>query len=411
MSERVETVVVGGGQAGLALSSYLQARGHEHVVLERGRVVERWRSERWDSLHFQFPNWTLRLPGFAYRGPEPDAFSPCADVVRFLDEYAAFVKPPLRTGVAVERVTRKPGSSRLLVQTADATFEAANVVLATGPYQRARQPAWSGKLPSGIVQLHSTEYRNPDQFPPGAVLVVGSGASGSQIVEELITRGRRVFLSVGRHRRYPRRYRGRDLYWWLEAMGVVDQTVEDHPELKGRPLPLITGIDGGHDVDLRDYAAAGVTLLGHLDGADGARIAITPDVSPFIADGDASLLKFVAAAEAHVQRVGGGFPESTLVPPGPPPRGDERRTLDLFAESISSVLWTTGFAHDFGFVDAPGFAQRGEPVQRRGVTAAPGLFVLGLPWMHTLKSSVLCGVGDDAAYLAERIAVGGAGRD
>ena len=224
MSERVETVIVGGGQAGLALSYYLQTLGHEHVVLERGRVVERWRSERWDSLHFQFPNWTLRLPGFAYRGPDPEAFSPCADVVRFLDEYADFVKPPLRSGVAVERVTRKPGSSRLLVQTADATFEAASVVLATGPYQRARRPAWSGKLPPGIVQLHSTEYRNPDQFPAGAVLVVGSGASGSQIVEELITHGRRVFLSVGRHRRYPRRHRGRDLYWWLEAMGVVDQT-------------------------------------------------------------------------------------------------------------------------------------------------------------------------------------------
>ena len=187
-------------------------------------------------------------------------------------------------------------------------------------------------------------------------------------------------------------------------MGVVDQTVEDHPELKGRALPLITGINGGHDVDLRDYAAADVTLLGHLTGADGSTIAITPDVSPFIAGGDASLVNFVAAVDAHVQRVGGEFPETPFAPPGPPPRGDERRTLDLAAEGITSVLWTTGFEHDFGFVEVPGFAQGSEPVQRRGVTAAPGLFVLGLPWMHTIKSSVLCGVGDDAAYLAERIA-------
>jgi len=411
VSEGVETVIVGGGQAGLALSYHLQGLGHEHVVLERGRVVERWRSERWDSLHFQFPNWTLRLPGFAYRGREPDAFSPCADVVGFLDDYAAFVKPPIRTGVTVERVARKPGSSRLLVQTHGVTYEAASVVLATGPYQRARRPAWSAMLPPGIVQLHSTEYRNPDQLPPGAVLVVGSGASGSQIVEELIACGRRVFLAVGRHRRYPRRHRGRDLYWWLEAMGVVEQNVDDHPELKGRPLPLITGIDGGHDVDLRDYAAAGVTLLGHLDGVDGATIAVTPDVSPFIAEGDASLVTFVAAAETHVARVGGGFEESTFVPPGPPPRGDERRRLDLVAEGIASVLWTTGFAHDYGFVDVPGFAARGEPAQRRGVTPTPGLFVLGLPWMHTLRSSVLCGVGDDAGYLAERIVERAAGRD
>ena len=411
MSERIETVIVGGGQAGLALSYHLRGLGHEHLVLERARVVERWRSERWDSLHFQFPNWTLRLPGFAYRGDDPEGFAPCADVVRFLDDYAAFVKPPLRTGVAVERVTRKPGSSRLLVRTADATLEAANVVLATGPYQRARRPAWSAALPPGIVQLHSTEYRNPDQFPPGAILVVGSGASGCQIVEELITRGRRVFFSVGRHRRYPRRYRGRDLYWWLETMGVVDQTVEEHPELKGRPLPLITGINGGHDVDLRDYERAGVTLLGHLTGTNGSTIAITPDVSPYIAEGDAAFMSFVSAVEAYIQRVGGELSEAAFVPPGPVPRGDGRRTLDLVAEGIASVLWTTGFAHDFGFVDVPGFAEGGAPVQRRGVSAAPGLFVLGLPWMHTLKSSVLCGVGDDAAYLAERIVEGTAGRD
>ena len=349
----------------------------------------------------------MRLPGFSYRGDDPDGFAPLADVIRFLDHYAAFVKPPLRTGVSVERVTRKPGSSRLLVHTAAAVFEAASVVLATGPYQRARRPAWSSALSPRIFQMHSTHYRNPDQLPRGAVLVVGSGASGCQIVEDLLQSGRRVVFSVGRHRRYPRRYRGHDFFWWLETIGMLDQTIDHSPELKRRPNPLVTGAGGGHDIDLRDYAAAGVTLLGHLTGGDGDTIAVWPDVAESIAEGDASVVNFVAAVDEHVRRLGDGFPETPLPPPGALPDAADRRALALSAEGITSVLWTTGFRHDFGWVDLPAFAGTGEPVQQRGVSACPGLFVLGLPWMHKLKSSVLCGVGEDAAYLAERIARGG----
>jgi len=405
MEERHETVIVGGGHAGLAMSHHLSRRGRAHVVLERGRVAERWRSERWDSLCFQFPNWSLALPGQPYDGPEPDGFASRDEVVRFIDRYREAIAAPVRTGVHVTAVRAAPDRDGFRLETAHGVLDATNVVVATGPYQEPVVPALAGALPSRLVQVHSRAYRNPSSLPPGAVLVVGSGASGCQIVEDLLAAGRRVLLSVGRHRRFPRRYRGRDMFWWMERMGALDQTLDERPEARDRPNPLVTGVGGGHDIDLRCYAARGVTLLGHVAGIDGARLRLADDLGTQLAGGDEGVAVFTRAVDAYVARAGLAIPEEPA-PAAPPPVAAPTaiRTLDLDAESITSVIWATGFRRDFGWIHLPVLEGNGEPIHRRGVTACAGLYFLGLPWLHTLKSSVLCGVGRDAEHLAERIA-------
>ena len=412
MTASSETVIVGGGHAGLALSYHLGRLGRPHVILERGRVAERWRSERWDSLMFQFPNWSLRLPGHEYRGSDPDGFATRDEVIAFIERYRELVDAPVRTGVRVDRVRPMDGGFRL--ETTEGPIEAVNVVVATGPYQEPVLPAVRHALPTGVVQVHASGYRNPAQLPAGTVLVVGSGASGCQIVEDLLAAGRTVYLSLGRHRRYPRRYRGRDMFWWMERIGALDQTLEERPEARERPNPLVTGVGGGHEIDLRDYAAAGVTLLGHLVDVTGSRLHLADDVAALLAAGDESVGVFTRAVDAYIARSGLAAPVEA-----PPPVGVLRaasptsaaptasiRDLDLAAAGITSVVWATGFRRDFGWIDAPVFDERGEPIHRRGVTGCEGLYFLGLPWLHKLKSSVLCGVGDDAAHLADHIAAG-----
>ncbi len=406
MRERHETVIVGGGQAALALSYHLSRLGREHVILERGRVGERWRSERWDSLRFQFPNWSLRLPGLDYAGDEPDGFASRGEVVAFIDRYREIIRAPVRTGVRVDRVSRSDGADAFRLETIEGELVADNVVIATGPYQEPVVPPSSAGLPAGVFQVHSRDYRNPAQPPPGGVLVVGSGASGCQIVEDLLAAGRTVYLSVGRHRRYPRRYRGRDMFWWLERMGALDQTLEERPEARDRPNPLVTGVGGGHEIDLRDYAAAGVTLLGHLRGVVGSRLALADDLEARLAAGDEGIRVFEQSVDTYLARTGVAAGDDA--PPAdrgarggmPSPSIPE---LDLSAARVTAVIWATGFRRDFGWVDLPVFDESGEPVHRRGVSGCAGLYFLGLPWLHTLKSSVLCGVGSDAEYLAECI--------
>lgn len=403
MVERVETVIVGGGHAGLALSYHLRRLGRPHVILERARVAERWRSERWDSLMFQFPNWSLRLPGQEYRGDRPDGFATRDEVVAFIESYARAIDAPLRTGVRVDRVRPEAGGFRL--DTTAGPLAAAAVVVATGPYQEPVVPALSRELPARVAQVHSSGYRNPARLPAGAVLVVGSGASGCQIVEDLLAAGRTVYLSVGRHRRYPRRYRGRDMFWWMERIGALDQTLDERPEARERPNPLVTGVGGGHDIDLRNYAAGGAVLLGRVLDVAGPRVRLADDLAVLLAAGDESVAAFTRTVDAYVARTG------TVAPVEGPGDGAARRALppaaralDLDAAGVSAVVWATGFRRDFGWIDAPVLDRDGEPVHRRGVTGCPGLYFLGLPWLHKLKSSVLCGVGDDAAHLAGCIA-------
>src|SRR5262245_11009353 len=242
------------------MSYHLGQRGCEHVVLERKRVAERWRSERWDSLTFQFPNWAMELPGYPYQGTNPDGFAPRDEVVSFIESYAEVIRAPVRCGVTVTALRQKPGSARLLIHTDDAAIEAANVVIATGPYQQPAIPQAMEYALRGVFQVHSSRYRNAAQLPPGAVLVVGSGNSGCQIAEDLLRSGRPVYLAVGNHRRAPRRYRGRDCTWWQFALGEYDQTTDKRPARK--KARLLTGVDGGRDMDLRRLAFDGVVLLG-----------------------------------------------------------------------------------------------------------------------------------------------------
>jgi putative flavoprotein involved in K+ transport len=402
--ERIDTLVIGGGQAGLAMSYRLKQRGLAHLVLERRRIAERWRSERWDGLKFQFPNWSVRLPDFPYPHADPDGFATSGDILAYINAYADFVAPPIRCRVAVTRLRCCDGASGLVAETSDGTIEARNVVVATGPYQRPAIPALLDDG-SGIFQVHASQYQNPDQLPPGAVLVVGAGASGAQIAEELLRAGRRVYLSLGAHTRLPRRYRGRDLIWWLSAIGIDQTSVEARGP--SRLLPVITGAYGGHTIDFRRFAAEGITLLGRVTAARNGTIDIAPDLAASLASGDAVYLAFLEIVDAHVKQHGLDFPddpEARAMLPDPRCVSEPLRRLDLRATGIHSLVSATGYAVDFGWIDIPVLDPRGEPRHVNGVTEVPGLYFLGLQWLSKMSSSFLSGVGDDAAVLADHIA-------
>ena len=403
--ERVDTVVIGGGQAGLAMSHMLGRRGCPHVVLERHRIAERWRTERWRGLRFQFPNWSVRLPDFPFPHTDPDGFATSEQIVDFIAAYAERVAPPIRCGVEVKRLRRGDGGPGFVAETSAGAIAASNVVIATGPYQRALRPDLVPRT-AGLFQVHASRYVDPEQLPPGAVLVVGSGASGAQIAEELHLAGRRVYLSIGRHRRLPRRYRGRDVIWWLSEMGL-DQTPTERrgPDAT---LPLITGAYGGHTIDLRAFSAQGIALVGRLEAVHDGELSFAPDIAGSVTRGDAAYMGFLDAVDTHVARNALGFPaqpEARRLPPDPPCFTEPPRRLDVRAAGIGSIIWATGYGFDLGWLAVPVLDARGEPVHRAGITALPGLYFLGLQWLSKMSSSFLSGVGDDAARLADHIAV------
>jgi putative flavoprotein involved in K+ transport len=408
MTGRVETVIIGGGQAGLAMSYWLSQLGREHVVLERGRLAERWRSERWDSLTLLTPNWMTQLPGYGYRGDDPDGFISRDEVIQYLEGYASSFEPPLRCGVEVQSVRLKPGQDRYLVRTADETIEALNVVIATGPFQQPRIPPLGATMPRGVLQLHSRKYRNPAQLPPGAVLVVGSGASGLQICEDLYRSGRTVFLAIGRMNRQLRRYRGTDIEKWQHIMGLLDTVgLQSFVDPKYGGSGALTGVGGGHDLDYDRFVADGVTLLGHLRGAEDGTLTFADDLRESLLLWDESWEVFRGMIEAHISKVGLDVPpEEESYPAASRAWRDQAPTLklDLAASDISTLIWATGFINDFGWLDVPVLDAGGNPVQRHGVTSSPGLYFLGLRRMHKPKSGFLFGVGEDAAYLAQQVA-------
>ena len=402
--ERVQTLVVGGGQAGLAMSHMLTKRGCPHLVLERSRIAERWRTERWDGLRFQFPNWSVQLPDFPFPHTDPNGFATSSEIVEFISAYAAFVAAPIRCGVSVVALRAQDGGTGFVAETSDGRIKADNVVVATGPYQHPVIPSLL-QGDADVLQVHASQYKSPDLLPPGGVLVVGSGASGAQIAEELFRAGRRVYLSVGRHTRVPRRYRGRDLIWWLSEMGLDRTTAEERgPD---RAKPLITGAFGGDTIDFRRFAAEGVTLLGRVQAFHQGIVDLAPDLAKRLAYGDVSYSVFLDRVDAHVQRHALDTPEdpsARSVWPDPPCLTEPLRHLDLRAAKISAVVWATGYAYEFGWLDVPVLNAHGQPVHRQGVTNVPGLYFLGLRWLSNFKSSLLSGIGEDAARLAAHIA-------
>jgi len=391
-------VIIGGGQAGLAMSYHLRERGREHVLIERDRLGGKWHSERWDSLYFQFPNWALHLPGLRYSGKDPEGFSHFSKVIDFLDDYARLVDPPVHHADVV-RVSRSNGGLRL--ETREGEIEARNIVVATGAFPDPFIPSFADCISGSIVQLHSSAYRRPDQLPPGGVLVVGSGSSGGQIAEELQRSGRDLVLSVSRHQKFPRRIFGKDMLWWLYELGRIDRTIDKMPGRRPPPALLVSGLDGGHDLDVRKFAVDGMSLLGRVIGADRDVLLLEDNLHAMLADIDAGFDRFQAEVFEYA-RANGMIDDSYEPPawPEPPAAGDR---VDLHAAGIRSIVWCSGYRPAFGWIDIPVFDANGAPIQQRGATACPGLYFLGLHWMHSLKSGALFGVGDDAEYIAERI--------
>ncbi|BBZ27616.1 FAD-dependent oxidoreductase [Mycolicibacterium madagascariense] len=402
-SGEVDVVVVGGGQAGLAMSEHLGACGVPHVILERHRIAERWRSERWDSLVANGPAWHDRFPNLEFVDVAPDGFAGKDRVADYFVAYAEKIDAPIRCGVEVTSVTRHVGRPGFEVQTTDGVIDARVVVAATGPFQRPVHPAI---IPDGAVplQLHSSGYRNPGQLPDGAVLVVGSGSSGVQIADELRRSGRRVFLSVGPHDRPPRRYRGRDFCWWLGVLGLWD--AETPPRGAEHVTIAVSGAHGGHTVDFRELAQRGIQLVGRTSTFDDGVLHFAPDLGTNIANGDASYLSLLDQADAYVARNGLDLPadpQARALGPVPDAVTDPVLELDLADAGVSSVVWATGYATDYRWLRVDALDEHGRPRHRRGVSSEPGVYFVGLPWLSRRGSSFIWGVWHDAKYLADHI--------
>lgn len=402
--ERIDTLVVGAGQAGIAASEHLGRAGVPHLVLERSRIAERWRSERWDSLVANGPAWHDRFPGLAFDDLHPDAFPGKERVADYFEAYAKKIAAPVRCGVEVKAVRRNEGRPGFTVETSQGPVEALNVIAATGPFQRPIVPP---VIPAGagVTQMHSTAYRNPAQLPEGAVLVVGAGSSGAQIADELLGAGRRVYLSVGPHDRPPRRYRGRDFVWWLGVLGKWDA---DAPRPGTEHVTIaVSGAQGGDTVDFRRLAARGMVLLGRTEAFADGKLTFAGDLVANVAAGDANYLSVLDEADVYVARHGLDLPEepqARLIGPDPDCMTRPVRSLDLAAEGITSVIWATGFALDFGWLQVDAFDDKGKPRHQRGVSVEPGVYFLGLPWQSRRGSSFIWGVWHDARHVAEHIA-------
>jgi putative flavoprotein involved in K+ transport len=402
-NENVDVLVVGGGQAGIAMSEHLSAAGLSHLVLERHRIAERWRSERWDSLVANGPAWHDRFPNLEF-DLDPDAFASKEQVADYFVAYAQQIQAPIRCGVEVLAVRRNAGRAGFEVETTRGTIDARYVVAATGPFQRPLIPPL---IPAAapVLQIHSSAYRNPDGLPEGAVLVVGAGSSGVQIADELLRAGRRVLLSVGPHDRPPRSYRGRDFVWWL---GVLNKwEMQTPPEGAEHVTIAVSGAHGGRTVDFRDLDRRGMTLVGFMTACEDGTLRFAPDLAQNIAQGDAYYLSLLDEADEYAARMGLDLPEEPEARElGPLPAGaiDPVRELDLAGAGVTSVIWATGFTADYSWLPVGAVDANGRPNHRRGVSAEPGVYFLGLPWQSRRGSSFIWGVWHDARYVADHIA-------
>ena len=407
MGGRVDTVIVGGGQAGLATSYHLSQRGREHIVLEQAaQAGNAWRNGRWDSFTLVTPNWSFRLPGAEYRDSAPNGFMPRDEVVARFERYVQDYRLPVRYGVRVASVEQSAQNDGYLVKTDDEIIEAANVVVAAGLFQRPKVPSLGTDIPARIDQLHSGQYRNPGALRDGAVLVVGSAQSGCQIAQELYQSGRKVYLCVGGAGRVPRRYRGKDIFEWMSRMGYLDRTVADlpSPRAKFAGNPHVSGRDGGQTLNLHQFARDGVVLLGHLRGVDGDTIRLAPDVKESLAKADESEAQITAAVDQYVAQNGLDAPLESLPVLRDGYLADEVTSLNLASVGITSIVWATGYGFDFSWVRLPVFDDDGFPITNRGMTDYAGLYFVGLPYLYKWKSGLLVGVGDDADFIASAIA-------
>ncbi len=400
--EEVEVLVVGAGQAGIAMSEHLGHRGVPHLLLERDRIAERWRSGRWDSLVANGPAWHDRFPGMEFPACDPDAFVGKDAVADYFCAYADRIAAPIRCGVEVTEVRRNAGRPGFRVETSAGVIDAGYVVAATGAFQLPLVPEIVVAEPA-IMQIHSAAYRNPAQLPAGAVLVIGAGSSGVQIADELLRAGRQVYLSVGPHDRPPRRYRGRDFVWWLGVLNKWD--AEAAPGAEHTTI-AVSGARGGHTVDFRTLAAEGMVLLGRTRSFRDGVLTFAPDLAATIARGDANYLSLLDEADAYVARNGLDLPEepeARVIAADPACMTEPILALDLHKAGIVAMIWATGYGSDYRWLKVAAVDAEGRPRHQRGISAEPGVYFLGLPWQTRRGSSFIWGVWYDALYLADHI--------
>jgi len=403
-AEHHSVAIVGGGQAGLSLSYYLQQRGIDHIVLEKRSPLHAWRTQRWDSFCLVTPNWQCKLPGWEYAGSDPHGFMKKDEIIEYLDGFVKHVAAPVRSGLTVQRAAPRAGGG-FEIATSQGRYSADQLVVASGGYHQPIIPRLAERLPRELLQIHSEQYRNAQALPPGKVLVVGNGQSGAQIAEDLHLAGRQVVMATGDAPRCARFYRGKDVVDWLADMGYYDMPVHEHPLREGvrdNTNHYVTGRDGGRDIDLRRFANEGMELYGLLTGLEGDTLHFNPDLRANLDHADRIYNGINAAIDKHIEKAGLDAPPPSVYRPVWEPAA-ERTRLSLRESGIGAVIWCIGFSPDFSWLDAPVFNGRGQPGHVRGVTALPGLYFIGLPWLHTWGSGRFSGVARDALYLAEQI--------
>jgi putative flavoprotein involved in K+ transport len=395
-------IIIGGGHAGLSISRCLKERGIDHIVFEKNRLGESWRSKRWDSFCLVTPNWQCRLPGFDYSGNDPDGFMKKDEIVAYIEAYARSFQPPIREGVNVCRLAQDE-AGRFVVSTSIGDYLAEQVVVATGGYQVPSVPRIGERFTAAVTQVLSSDYKNPESIPPGEVLVVGSGQSGCQIAEDLHLAGRRVHLCVGGAPRTARRYRGKDVVAWLHEMGYYDKPIHEHPlkeRVRAKANHYVTGRDGGRDIDLRKLAIEGMQLYGRLQDIDGTVLKFAEDLKQNLDQADAVAESIKNTIDKFIESAGIEAPAEERYRPLWEPC-NQVLELDYMAAGIRTVIWSVGYRTDYSWIEIPIFDGKGYPSHQRGVTTVPGLYFLGLPWQYTWGSGRFSGVARDAIFIAD----------
>ncbi len=392
----VEVAVIGAGQAGLATSYWLAKRGIDHVLLERDQPGTSWK-QRWDTFCLVTPNWTLNLPGFSYDGDDPDGFILRDEIADYVARYRQFLNAPVEESTEVLRLRRNNGS--WVLHTNHGDWSARSVVVATGAFPFPSTPPIAPSIPD-LLQLHSQDYRRVSDLPDGGVLVVGSGQSGAQIVDDLLIEGREVWFSVGQAGQGPRRYRGKDITVWLKEVGFSNMAVTE--EMRQRSSIIVSGRDGGKDLNLRAFGRDGVHLVGRVIDTNGHTLTLDDNVGQTLDAADEVSAQLRGMIDRHITEHGIDVPLSDVEAIDWAPEATTTR-LDLAAAGISTIIWATGYHYDFSWIEADIFDDRGYPHHQRGVTAEPGLYFIGLHGLHTVASSLFSGVGDDAQYLVDHL--------